>query len=134
MKARLPLSAIIIALLLLAGALAAACGDESAGEPDPAPTRSGTPIPQAIDDYLEDIEGILADTTREIDKIEIDFESDFADADDEEDADETLEEAIRDYQRIIDRAARDLSSLRPAAEATIQHDALATALDRAVMA
>ncbi len=132
MKPRLPLSAIIIALLLLAGALAAACGDESAGERVPVPTRSGTPIPPAIDGYLQDIEGIFDDTTGEIGKIEAELEEDFAAADDEEDADEALEEAIEDYQRVIDRAARDLSRLRPAAEATIQHDALSAAFDRAV--
>ncbi|MCH8950086.1 MAG: hypothetical protein IIB87_06895 [Chloroflexi bacterium] len=131
-KARLPLSAIIIALLLLVGALAAACGDETVGVPDPTPTSSGTPIPPAIDGYLEDIESIFDDTTGEIGKIEAEFEEDFATADDEDDADEALEDAIRDYQRVIDRASRDLSSLRPAVEATSQHDALSAALDRAV--
>ncbi|MCH8026061.1 MAG: hypothetical protein IH866_04630 [Chloroflexi bacterium] len=119
-------------LLLLAGALAAACTDESAGERDPLPTRSGTPIPPAIDDYLQNIEEILDDTIGEIVQIEASFENAFATANDKEDADEELEDAIRDYQRAIDSASRDLGSLRPAAEATIQHDALSEALDRAV--
>ena len=120
------------ALLLLAGALAAACGDESAGVPDATPTSSGTPLPPELESYLERIADIFADTTGEIGQIETAFEEDFAAANDAEDADEALDDAISDYQSVIDEASRDLDSLRPAVEATIQHDALAAAFDRAV--
>ncbi len=123
---------LIAALLLLAGAIAAACGDDSAGVPEGIPTSSGTPIPPAIDDYMEEIEGIFDDTTNEIGQLEATFEDDVARANDAEDADDALNDAIKDYQRIIDSAFRDVGSLRPAAEATIQHDALSAAFDRAV--
>ena len=123
---------LIAALLLLAGALTVACSEESADPPDPVPTRSGTPLPPAIGAYLENIADILADTRDEIGSIESAFGAEFAAADEEERADDALDDAIRNYQRVIERAARDVSFLRPATEATIQHDALSAALDRAV--
>lgn len=119
-------------LLLLIGSVVAGCSSDDDNERDPAPTSSGTPLPPEIDDYLEDIAEIFADITRDIGQIEAALESDFATVNDAEDADETLDDAIRDYQRTVARASGDFSSLRPAVEATIQHDALAAAFDRAV--
>ena len=123
---------LVASLLLLIGSVAAGCGSDDDSERDPAPTRSGTPIPPDIDDYLAEIAEIFDDTTDEIGQIEASFENDFARANDEEDADEAFDDALKDYQRTVARASGEVNSLRPAAEATIQHDALAAALDRAV--
>ena len=102
MKTLLPLSAMFIALLVLAGAVALGCGsDDSADVPDAIPTSSGTPVPPAIEDYLLDVAEILADATYEIDKIDTKFEEEFPAANNAEDADEALDDAILDYREVL---------------------------------